>query len=312
MSNIVEIKNLEKSFKNVTAVDGISLNIKEKEIFGLLGPNGAGKSTTINILCGLLRMDKGDVKCFGKELNKKLREIKKDIGVVPQNIAVYEDLKARENVEFFASLYGLKGKELKEKSMEALEFVGLTEKSEEMPKNFSGGMKRRLNIACAIAHKPKLIIMDEPTVGIDPQSRNHILESVKKLNSMGSTIIYTTHYMEEVEAICTRIGIIDHGKLIASGTYEELQNLVSDRKTIVIESDIGIDANEAEMKKIKGITKIFSDENVISIETNKESDCIGDITAFCRENDIPIRSINMGNISLETVFLSLTGRSLRD
>lgn len=312
MSNILEIKGLVKSFKTVTAVDGINLNIKEGEIFGLLGPNGAGKSTTINILCGILHMDKGEVKCFNKNLKKKIREIKKDIGVVPQSIAVYDDLKARENVEFFASLYGLKGKELKERAEEALEFVGLTDRSDDLPKTFSGGMKRRLNIACAIAHRPKLIIMDEPTVGIDPQSRNHILESVKKLNEMGSTIIYTSHYMEEVEAICTRIGIIDHGKLIACGTYEELQSLVSDRKTITIESDIGIEINKDEIKKIKGIMDVFDDENIINIEATKESDCIGDITSYCRETNIPIRSINMGNVSLETVFLSLTGRSLRD
>ena len=312
MGNIIEIKNLVKSFKEVTAVDGISLNIKEGEIFGLLGPNGAGKSTTINILCGILNMDKGEVKCFGLDLKKKIKEIKKDIGVVPQNIAVYEDLKARENVEFFASLYGLKGKELKDRAQEALEFVGLTDRSDDYPKNFSGGMKRRLNIACAIAHRPKLIIMDEPTVGIDPQSRNHILESVKKLNKMGSTVIYTSHYMEEVEAICTRIGIIDHGKLIASGTYEELQSLVSDRKTVVIESAIGTEINTEEIKKLKGVEDVFADENIISIECKKESECIGDISEHFRENNIPIRSINMGRISLETVFLSLTGRSLRD
>jgi len=312
MSNLLEIKGMVKSFKTVTAVDGINLNIKEGEIFGLLGPNGAGKSTAINILCGILHMDKGEVKCFNKNLRKKIREIKKDIGVVPQNIAVYDDLKARENVEFFASLYGLKGKELKDRVDEALEFVGLTDRNDDLPKNFSGGMKRRLNIACAIAHRPKLIIMDEPTVGIDPQSRNHILESVKKLNEMGSTIIYTSHYMEEVEAVCTRIGIIDHGKLIACGTYEELQSLVSDRKTIVIESDIGVDINTDEIKKIKGVIDVFDDENIINIETQKESDCIGDITAYCSNKNIPIRSINMGNVSLETVFLSLTGRSLRD
>ncbi|MEX1377429.1 MAG: ABC transporter ATP-binding protein [Eubacteriales bacterium] len=312
MKNIIEINNLVKNFKNVTAIDGINLKIKEGEIFGLLGPNGAGKSTTINILCGILRMDKGEVKCFDKDINKKIREIKKDIGVVPQNIAVYEELKARENVEFFASLYGLRGKEMKEGAQQALEFVGLTDRSDDYPKNFSGGMKRRLNIACAIAHKPKLIIMDEPTVGIDPQSRNHILESVKKLNELGSTIIYTTHYMEEVEAICTRIGIIDHGKLIASGTYEELQSLVSDRKSIIISTDIGVNLDRDELKKIKGVSEVFQDENTINVETHKESDCITDITTFCRENNIPIRSINMGNISLETVFLSLTGRSLRD
>ncbi len=312
MGNIIEIKNLVKSFKDVAAVDGISLNIKEGEIFGLLGPNGAGKSTTINILCGILNMDKGEVKCFDLDLKKKIKDIKKDIGVVPQNIAVYEDLKARENVEFFASLYGLKGRELKEMAQEALEFVGLTDRSEDYPKNFSGGMKRRLNIACAIAHKPKLIIMDEPTVGIDPQSRNHILESVKKLNKMGSTVIYTSHYMEEVEAICSRIGIIDHGKLIASGTYEELQSLVSDRKTVVIESDIGTEVNMEDIKKLKGVQDIFADENVFSIECSKESECIGEISEYFRKNNIPIRSINMGRISLETVFLSLTGRSLRD
>ncbi len=312
MENVVEVKNLVKSFGDLNAIDGISLNIKQGEIYGLLGPNGAGKSTMINILCGLLKKSKGEITCLDKSLDDNILSIKQDIGVVPQDIAIYEDLKAIENVKFFASLYGLKGKDLKQRSLKALEFVGLDDRKDDYPKNFSGGMKRRLNIACAIAHTPKLIVMDEPTVGIDPQSRNHILESVEKLNQMGSTIIYTTHYMEEVEAICTKIGIMDHGKLIANGSYEQLQSLISDRKTIIIETDIGINVDIQQLKEIKGVVCVVRQENLIEIEYLKEIDCLGNITTSFMNQDISIRSINMSNVSLETVFLSLTGRSLRD
>ena len=257
--NIVVIEDLVKKFGNLVAVDNISLKIKEGEIYGLLGPNGAGKSTTINIICGLLSMDKGHIKILDKDIKKDSYFTKKNIGVVPQDIAIYEDLTATENVEFFASLYGLKGKVLKESAKEALEFVGLSDKAKEFPKGFSGGMKRRLNIACAIAHKPKLIIMDEPTVGIDPQSRNHILQSVKKLNEMGCTIIYTTHYMEEIECIATKIGIIDHGKVIAEGSKEELKAIITDRSCVEI--TVGIDSNvEADdIKNINGVLEVKID-----------------------------------------------------
>ncbi|WP_050607538.1 ABC transporter ATP-binding protein [Clostridium niameyense] len=223
---LVELKNLEKKYKDCKAVDINELNIKEGEIFGFLGPNGAGKTTTISILSGLYTKFSGDVKIFNKDIKKQSFDIKKQMGVVPQDLALVDDLTAYENVTFFAKLYGLKGEKLKSSVQETLEFVGLWDRKNDFLTKFSGGMKRRLNIACAIVHKPKLIIMDEPTVGIDPQSRNNILETVKKLNEQGSTIIYTSHYMEEIEAVCTDICIMDHGKIIARGNKEELKSLV--------------------------------------------------------------------------------------
>lgn len=223
---IISIKNLEKSYKDFKAVDIKELNIKEGEIFGFLGPNGAGKTTTISILSGLYSKYSGDVKIFDKNIKEDPIFIKKNLGVVPQDLALIDDLTAEENVKFFGELYGLRGRKLKEAVNETLEFVGLLDRKKEFPPKFSGGMKRRLNIACAIVHKPKLIIFDEPTVGIDPQSRNNILETIQKLNAHGSTIIYTSHYMEEVDAICSDICIIDHGNIIARGSNEELKALV--------------------------------------------------------------------------------------
>lgn len=309
---IVKIEDLTKKFGELTAVDNISLSIKEGDIYGLLGPNGAGKSTTINIMCGLLSMYKGTIKILDRDIKKEAYFTKKNIGVVPQDIAIYEDLTAFENVKFFASLYGLKGQELKAKSMEALEFVGLSDKAKEFPKGFSGGMKRRLNIACAIAHTPKLIIMDEPTVGIDPQSRNHILQSVRKLNSKGCTIIYTTHYMEEVEAICTKIGIIDHGKVIAEGTKEELKSIVTDRNSVEITVDASIEIREEEIKKINGVAEIKVNGNKIKIGSYKEVSNLDKIILYFTSNNIEIKNIETQRPDLETVFLTLTGRKLRD
>jgi ABC-2 type transport system ATP-binding protein len=309
---IVKIEGLTKKFGNLTAVDNINLNIEEGEIYGLLGPNGAGKSTIINILCGLLAMDKGTIEILGKDLEKNSTYTKQNIGVVPQDIAIYEDLTAYENVKFFASLYGLKRSELKRKVEEALEFVGLLDKKKEYPKNFSGGMKRRLNIACAIAHRPKLIIMDEPTVGIDPQSRNHILQSVKKLNSLGCTIIYTTHYMEEVEAICKNIAIIDHGKVIAQGTMEELKSIITDVKFVELTVDDVDKVNIEELKAIVGIVKIEVVDDKIKIESKRDVTNLDKIILFFTTNSISIKNIESKNPDLESVFLTLTGRKLRD
>lgn len=309
--NIVQIDKLTKRFDETVAVDQISLGIKEGEIYGLLGPNGAGKSTLINMMCGMLKKDEGSISIFGKNIDNSMMEIKKDLGVVPQEIALYQDLTAKENVKFFGSLYGLKGSVLKEKTAEALEFVGLIDQANKLAKTFSGGMKRRLNIACAIVHQPKMIIMDEPTVGIDPQSRNHILTSVKKLNQQGATIIYTTHYMEEAEFLCSRIGIIDYGKLIAEGTNEELQNIVTDRKTLVVETSIGLNYDMRRLETIKGVLNVTVKDSTVMVEALREADVIGVVVDFFEENELPIRDIQMKNANLETIFLSLTGRKLR-
>lgn len=226
MNTVVKLEGLIKKYDNKPVVDGLTLEIKEGEIFGLLGPNGAGKSTTMNMICSLLKPTAGNIELFGMDVKKDSKKIKPLIGYIPQDLAIYGNLKAWENVELFTSLYDVKGKDLKVAVDSALEFVELTDRRNSYAKTFSGGMKRRLNIACALGHKPKLLIFDEPTVGIDPQSRNFILERIKKANSDGTTVIYTSHYMEEVEAICTRIAIMDNGKIIAIGTKEELKNLV--------------------------------------------------------------------------------------
>ena len=225
---ILKTNNLTKKYDGKTVVDNLNLEIKKGEIFGLLGPNGAGKSTTMNMICSIVRPTSGNVYLWEKNPWKEKRKIIDKIGYIPQELAIHGNLKAWENVELFTSLYGIKGKELKQAVEESLEYVGLLEKRNEFAKKFSGGMKRRLNIACAIGHQPELLIFDEPTVGIDPQSRNFILEKIKDSNQKGATVLYTSHYMEEVEAICTRIAIMDNGKIIACGTAEELKRLVKE------------------------------------------------------------------------------------
>ena len=230
-TTILKLSGLSKKFDSRTAVDHISLEIREGEIFGLLGPNGAGKSTTLNMVCSLLKPTSGSIEVFGMDAKKNMNQIKRRIGYIPQDLAIHGNLKAWENVELFTSLYGIRGKELRTAVDESLEFVGLLDRRGSYAKTFSGGMKRRLNIACAIGHKPDLMIFDEPTVGIDPQSRNFILEKIKEANEKGATVIYTSHYMEEVEAICTRIAIMDNGRVIATGTRDELARLVTDENS---------------------------------------------------------------------------------
>jgi ABC-2 type transport system ATP-binding protein len=310
--NVLELKNLTKKFADFIAVDNISLNIAEGEIFGFLGSNGAGKSTTINMIAGLLRISDGEINILGKNIAKHSRFAKMNIGIVPQDIAIYEELTAKENVSFFAGLYGLRGDTLKEKVDDALRFVGLSEKQDEYPKNFSGGMKRRLNIACAIAHRPKLIIMDEPTVGIDPQSRNYILESIRKLNNMGCTIIYTSHYMEEVEEICSRIAIIDHGKIIAEGTKEQLIAIITNTKDIWIEVKSTENLRLDQIKQITGVRSVQVDENVLKVNSEIDVNNLNKIIQHFMNHEIEISSLEEKEPNLETVFLTLTGRNLRD
>lgn len=308
----IELINLVKRYNRDLAVDNVSLKIEDGEIFGLLGPNGAGKSTTIKMIMGLLKPNSGEITVNGMDITKKSLEIKKILGLVPQDLAIYDSISARENVEYFGKLYGLRGKDLKSKVNEALEFTGLLERQKVKPKKFSGGMKRRLNIACAIMHNPKIIIMDEPTVGIDPQSRNHILEAVRELNKRGATILYTSHYMEEAEAICDRIGIIDHGRLIALGTKEELKGQIAQEEKLVIEAyDIRFNPID-ELKKIQGIISVIFNENTLEILTRNAQQILQDVLFILSKENVIVRNIALKEPDLESLFLSLTGRTLRD
>lgn len=309
---VIEIRDLVKKYGNNIAVDNINLSIDEGEIYGLLGPNGAGKSTTINMLCYLLKPNSGSLKIFGVDVQEHNMDVKKKIGLVPQNVAVYKDFTAYENVKFFGELYGLRGNKLKESVNKALEFVGLLDVAKDQAKSFSGGMVRRLNIACAIVHEPKLIIMDEPTVGIDPQSRNHILNAVKTLNKNGTTIIYTTHYMEEAENLCSKIGIIDKGKIIVEGSTDELKSMVSDKKTLQIRVDDVYKLEIENIKKIKGVSEIIIDQNCLTINTQKEINNLDILIKSITDSNVKILDLGFKEITLETIFLTLTGRSLRD
>jgi len=312
MKKIMEVKHLTKKYGDFTAVDDLSLHLNEGEILGLLGPNGAGKSTTINILSTILKSDTGEITVFGLPYEKNIKVIKERMGIVPQEIALYEEISAYKNVEFFASLYNVKKAELHEKTLNALEFVGLLEHKDDKPKTFSGGMKRRLNIACALAHEPDLLILDEPTVGIDPQSRNHILRSLKKLQQQGKSIIYTTHYMEEVAEIADRIIIIDHGNKIAEGTLKKL--LAEYRNTIKytfylnkINKDI-----LTSLENIKGVEKLKQEENILTITLSKEQANLDKIILTLVNHECKIEKMETQEGNLEMVFLELTGRKLRD
>lgn len=307
---IIEIKNLYKDYGNHVAVEGVNLNINEGEIYGLLGPNGAGKSTLISMICGLLNKTSGEI--IYDEKTNNIRKWKENIGIVPQDFALYWDLTAAENISYFCSLYGFKGKELKERTARTLEFVGLTDVKDKKAGEFSGGMKRRLNIGCAIAHSPRLIIMDEPTVGIDPQSRNHILESVLKLRDEGATIIYTSHYMQEVDEICDRISIVDKGHIIAEGTSEELKNLVVDKSIYELKLARKVEGLEESLKEIAGIEKVSCIEDDYQISTLKSKNLLTSIVETVIKEGGEIRNISDNEPSLEAVFLALTGKNLRD
>ncbi|KRE72421.1 ABC transporter ATP-binding protein [Paenibacillus sp. Soil750] len=310
--SFVQLKDVVKKYDNRISVDHLNLTIREGEVFGLLGPNGAGKSTTIKMLSGLLKIDQGDILVGGKSVVKYPMEVKRNLGLVPQDLAIYENLTARENVTFFAKLYGLRGKLLKERVEESLAFVGLLDRASDKPSSFSGGMKRRLNIACAIMHQPKLIIMDEPTVGIDPQSRNHILESVRELNRMGSTILYTSHYMEEVSAISTRVGIMDHGHLIACGTQEELRNQVSQDNKIVLQITNLTDQAVKELREYPLIKQLNANEQTLELIVSASQSYLQDILFILSKHQVKIQSLTQVEPDLEALFLSLTGRTLRD
>ena len=310
---VVEINNLVKRYGNLIAVNNISLNIEKGSIYGLLGPNGAGKSTIINLITTVSHANEGEIKLFGEEVKGDSISIKERIGVVPQNLALYEDFTAYENLKFFGELYGISKQNLKGAIDEALDFVGLKQVKDKKVKTYSGGMKRRLNIACAIIHKPELIIMDEPTVGIDPQSRNHIIEGVRKLNKDGATIIYTTHYMEEAETLCDNISIIDKGRVLAEGSPEELKNLINDKTTLSIKATLYNPEIREEIMKIKGVeTVVIDDEGIFNITSLRTINNLDKIISLFKERDIKFNDIGFKETNLEDVFLTLTGRRLRD
>lgn len=312
MDPIIKVENLEKNYKKNKALDGISFEVHDGEILCLLGPNGAGKSTTINILTTALKGENGNVFFKGKNINQITKAYKQNLGIVPQEIALYEELSAEKNVAFFAALYGVRGKELKVKVDEALKFVGLSDRKKDKAKTFSGGMKRRLNIACAIAHNPKIIILDEPTVGIDPQSRNHILKSIKELRENGATVIYTTHYMEEVEEISTRIIIVDHGKIIAEGTKESLKEKLAEEKQYLIEVEGTERLEKDELYRIAGVKNVDLEGNQIRMSVIKGIDNLDKIISILIGRKIKINNVTNEEASLEVVFLKLTGRTLRN
>ena len=307
---ILQIENLHKSYDKFEAIKGIDLNIKKGDIYGLLGPNGAGKSTLIKTITGLEKMTSG--KIIFEESEISINKYKKNIGLLPQDIALYLDFTAKENVTFFCSLYGYRGRDLKERVDKALEFVGLLDIKNKKAKEFSGGMKRRLNMACAIAHNPRLIIMDEPTVGIDPQSRNHILDSVKKLNEQGSTIIYTSHYMEEVEELCNNISIIDRGKVIASGSKEYLKSNLVDYNVYTIQLKSNLYNIKNYISKIEGVKNVVIEDKEIQCYYSKDINILQKLINTISNHGGVIENIKNEIPTLESVFLTLTGKSLRD
>ena len=314
MPSILEVQNLSKKYGDFTAVKGISFDIEEGEIFSLLGPNGAGKTTTISMLSTLYDPTDGDATIGGHSIRKEPMAVRQVIGVVPQDLALYEDLTARENLIFWGQMYNLGGKALNSRVDEVLEQIGLTDKAKNRVRTYSGGMKRRVNIGVGLLHKPRLLFMDEPTVGIDPQSRRAILDTVIDLNKQGMTVLYTTHYMEEAAELSDRVGIIDHGEMIALGTQAELTKQVGQSETLILHVGEN-DDSEALAKALEGLPGVLEASAVdheISVITPEAEDVLAAVVTKANERGIKIRSIDIREPNLEAVFLHLTGRALRD
>ncbi|GAB2571701.1 ABC transporter ATP-binding protein [Gracilibacillus alcaliphilus] len=309
---IAYMNDIVKRYGSFRALDHVNLEVEKGEILGLLGPNGAGKTTLIHALAGLIKVDSGDISLFGKKLNDHIMEIKQQIGLVTQDITIFDDLTARENLEFFGGIYGLRGAELKQRVDETLAFVRLTDRAKNLPAKFSGGMKRRLNIACALVHRPKLLIMDEPTVGIDLQSRNYILESVRELQKQGTTILYTTHYMEEVQSLASKIVIMDQGHVIAKGTLEELvENIQHEEKIHLEVIDEPTSETLEELRSLNGVKQVIHNKKKIQIISSGGAENVDNVLAVVKKAG-GVRSVTAEKPTLEDVFLTLTGKTLRD
>ena len=309
---VVKIENLVKRYKELIALDHFNLEIKEGEIFGLLGPNGSGKTTTINCLLSLLSFDKGTIEIFGEKMTPSNYKIKKQIGIIMQNVAVFNELNVYENIDYFCGLYITDKSLRKQYVQEAIEFAGLQDFIKFYPKKLSGGLLRRLNIACGIAHKPKLIILDEPTVAVDPQSRNKILEGIAELNRNGATIIYTSHYMEEVEQLCTRIAIMDKGKNLAIGTKDELKKMIKNTETVTIEV---LDLEDRIISKIDDLPhdyEVSYNDNKLMVYCSGGKHNLVRILDVLTQNNVPFGRVFSELPTLNDVFLEITGKELRD
>jgi len=313
---IIKVSELNKSFGDIHAVSNVSFNIQRGEIYSLLGPNGAGKSTTISMLSCLLEPDSGDALIDGFSIKTDPMEVKKKFGLVPQDIALYEDLSARENLLFWGKMYELRGKQLHQECDRVLELIGLTDRQKGAVSKFSGGMKRRLNIGIALLHTPPVIILDEPTVGIDPQSRRNILDSIMDLNRQGTTVLYTTHYMEEAQEISDRIAIMDYGEIIAGGTHEELIKIVGelDRVNLTLNREPGIDIDPLleQWRALDGIKNLFSEDGKLALLAEDSNIILPQLFESAASHNIRITSVEIQEPNLEAVFLHLTGRALRD
>lgn len=309
----IEVKNVEKSFGKQQVLHGVNFEIKKGERFGLIGPNGAGKSTLIDVMTGLTRADSGGVIVDGKSIKTDAIAIRKEIGVVPQDLALIETLNAYDNLEYFGGMYGIAFKELKTRIAETLEAVGLVDSAKKKVKTYSGGMKRRLNLAVAILHRPKFLILDEPTVGIDPQSRQHIFDFLNRMNQEGTTILYTSHYMEEIEAFCDRLFIVDLGREVAYGTKEQVKALVgTSGKVQLILDRYSEDLSDALLSSNNGIKTTESKLNTIELVIDTNEFSMMKLISLLEERQIVIKSISVENVSLEEAFLQLTGKKLRD
>jgi ABC-2 type transport system ATP-binding protein len=310
--SILTVRDLHKTFGKLKAVDGVSFEIAEGESYGLLGPNGAGKTTTISMVCGLADRDSGDVVVAGQSLNGASTKAKQAIGYVPQDIALYPDMTALENLKFFGRLYGLRGRKLKQRVASALEVVGLKDRAKDRVDKYSGGMKRRLNMAGGLLHDPRLLVLDEPTVGVDPQSRNAIFESVEELKSKGISVLYTTHYMEEAERLCDRVGIIDEGKIIAEGTRRELVAKIGQKDRIELTASGDLKAFAEKAEKLDDVDEASVTESGIGLLCNEGRRLLPRLLELAEQSDVEVSSVELFEPDLEAVFLHLTGKALRD
>ena len=309
---MITVERLRKSFGSLVAVDDVSFTIEQGEIFGLLGPNGAGKTTSINMICGVLKPDGGRVVIGGKDIWLESKAVKRSLGVVPQEIAVYEDISARDNLNFWGSLYGLSGADLKTRVNESLTRVGLSDRAGNKVKEFSGGMKRRLNLCMGLLHRPSVLLLDEPTVGIDPQARLNILEVVREVAAGGTTVLYTTHYMDEAQDLCDRIAIIDHGKILTAGTLEELTRLAGEAEVLRLTGRFDDPAVRDRLSSVIGVRVLKADDRLAVLSVDSDGPGLLEVLPEILASDLQVEDVSIQQPNLQSVFISLTGKELRD